>query len=436
MTDINLDKWAKDYAKERNTRLDAARKETGLKVPDLIAMSQGTDPFWMTKSKVLKAKWAEKIMNTIIIPHLRKIGVRDIHLRDIHYTLTSKDYKTWNGEDYQNTDKCWNDLIKAFSVARYLKFIDYSKIRDNKNIFNRRINYYSDDTYEDSIESARNNIDKESIIDDIFVKPFRSMLNTWNYQPVHIELWAEKDLALLEKISRKYSINAVVGEGETSVTMVYNLIDRIQESKRPVRIGYVSDCDVVGTNMVKAMARKVEYGLWQRGLTNDVKIIHLMTTPAQVLELGLPTTPMKVSSSQAYETRKENWLEVRNMTGAVEVNALHAQHPEYFEQTIVDFIQSYLDIDSWNDVVNYNKAIPQRIKDLVMKDFDLSAFNDIMDSIDWEELESDHEDKVTELDDADFDYKSNDDDYQWLFDTDREYGSQLVKYKEYDNGQL
>jgi len=349
-----LENWAKNYAKEFNAELKEIMIENKLKVKDMIAMSAGTDPFWMTKSKVLKAKWAEKIMNEVIKPYLRKTNLRDDHLRNIHYILVGMpEMKTWSGEQYLNEEKCWDELLEGFAVARYLDFVDYRLIRDKKNDVYERTFYHEGKTFEKAMEEAKNNINAESIISDVFVYPFYRMLNEWAFQPVHIEIWLEKDLALVEKITKQYSINTVVGTGETSVSMVYELFDRITNANRPVRIAYISDCDVVGSNMVKAMSRKAEYLLRRRNLEIDIKIIPLMATPEQVKELNLPTAPMKKSESKGYETRKKNWLESRRMTGAVEVNSLHAQYPEYFEATLIKFIESYLDKKRWDRTISY-----------------------------------------------------------------------------------
>ncbi len=125
------------------------------------------------------------------------------------------------------------------------------------------------------------------------------------------------------------------------------------------------------------------------------------------------------------------------MTGAVEINALHAQHPDFFERTLTDFIESYLDVDKWNEVIHYRRKIPELIREAIDGDLlDLTSFYDILDEIDWDSITSIHEKKIDEIKSMPFDFQSNDSRFTWLLDTERAYLAQLRLYKQYDNGDL
>ena len=268
---------AREAANKWNKGLNASREEGGLSIRDVIAMSPGNDPFWQTPGKMLKAIWASHIMKKIIKPHLRRINVDDIHLRDIHYILTGMNYRTWDGSEiYQNTTAHWSDIITAFANARYLDLVDPALIRDNKNKCNRRTDYRQDYEFSGRVERGKEDLNKEKVL-ELFTSWFYGLKNWHNHMPCHIEIWAEKDLALLEQVAKKYKIDTVVGEGETSITQVYRIINRIKKAGKPVRIAYIADCDVVGSNMSKAMSRKMEFIIQQLKADDyDVKLTHLM----------------------------------------------------------------------------------------------------------------------------------------------------------------
>ncbi len=433
---------AQDYADQYNVSITKIKKETGATVKQLLAMSQGTDPFWMTRGKVTKALWAQDVVDTIVVPHLTRIDVKNIHLRDIHYILVSIPHHTFDNKTYENTMKCWKDLISAFSVARYLDFIDYTLIRDNKNEFERRAYYAKGRNFNGAKNIAMGNIDEDTVIEKIILKPFERLLNPWSTQKFHIELWAEKDLALMEKVAEDWNIDTVVGEGETSVTMVYDLVDRIIDADKPARIAYVADCDVVGMNMSKAMARKVEYRLLRRGSELDVKLIPLMLTAPQVREYDLPTVPMKTvvtksGKAHGYETRKEEWFEAQNLDGAVEVNALHAQQPDVFEELLVDFIHNYLDVDKWHEFVNYRKGARQMVRDRLDEELlDLSSLTDMMEEVNWRSVGDEFRQGIKDIGISDISIEEADSKYSWMLDTTLTYGAQLGRYNAYVEGRL
>lgn len=447
MTAIPGYQEARKAADQWNRKLNASREKGGLSINDVVAMSPGNDPFWQTPGKILKAAWASRIMNKVIKPHLRRINVADIHLRDIHYILTGMNYSTWDGSAiYQNTTAHWSDLITAFANARYLDLVDPALIRDNKNKCDRRTDYRSDYEFVGRVERGKEDLNKEKVL-ELFTSWFYGLKNWHNHMPCHVEIWAEKDLALLEQVARRYNIDTVIGEGETSITQVYRIINRIKEAGKPVRIAYIADTDVVGSNMSKAMSRKMEFIIQQLKVEDfDVKLTHLMLTPAQVRQYGLPTIPMKVSKSGAYETRKDEWMEARGLEGAVEINSFHALHPDEFKRILVKFITSYYDSDIKSKVRGFNNDQTENIKELISEDENinkllggfLTALEEAIDDIDWDERESEYDTEFEDMliDHDEKDYSDRDEHYRWLLDTDLDYGGQLARYMEYEAGEL
>ncbi len=428
--------WAKNQADEWNSNLIQAKKDHNLSNDMILAMSPSVDPYWMTPGKMLKSLWAQEIMEKIIIPHLRRIGVENIHLRDIHYTLTSDpNQKTVSGERYLNTDNCWQELILAFAVARYTGMVDWKLIRDNKNVFHHRSKYDENKDFSELVEKGIAGINVDDIIRETILYRFYDMLNHWNWMPVHVEIWCEKDLPLLELVCNENGINYVIGEGETSITQVFQLADRISDIKKPVRIGYVADCDVVGSNMSKSMSRKLEF--LSKKLDMDIKLVPLMLTPEQVSSFGLPTIPMKPSKSGAYETRKDNWLISREMDGAVEINSFHALYPEDFRGILEDFISSYKDMDLWDKIEGFNEKVQEFVREKIDgSNIDISSIINALEDVDWNEVTTEYDEKVEEIGKSELDFENNDAKYKWLLDTTQGYFVQLKKYYLYEHGKL
>jgi len=447
ISDVAGFREAQSLATKWNEPLDSFRKKHNLGIDDMLAMSAGNDPFWMTAGKVLKALWAKDVVDNIVKPHLRRIGVRNIHLRDIHYILTGMNHMVWDGSEvYQNTTGHWGDLITAFANARYLDMVEPSLIRDNKNKYDGRADYRMDEAFGGRLDYAKDSLNKEKIL-DLFVSWFGHLKNWQNQMPVHIEIWAEKDLALLDKVAQEYSINTVVGEGETSITQVYQIVDRIKQAGKPVRIAYIADCDVVGSNMSKAMSRKMEFIIDQLEEDDiDVKLTHLMLTPTQVNQFGLPTIPMKTSKSDAYETRKDEWMESRGLAGAVEINSFHALHPDEFRKILERFVESYFDTDVKDLVREFNRDQREVVQDLIVNNDDINdkietaveSITDAIDEVDWDEKEEDYDESFeTMLEEHGVtDYSDRDEHYQWLLDSELEYGNQLTRYLSYESGDL
>jgi len=439
-------KEARELSKIWNEPLTEIAKEHGIKVDNLLAMSPGNDPFKMTEGKILKGAWAKKIMDQKILQHLRAINVDNIHLRDIHYILLGT-IRTWNNSAvYQNTEAHWKVLLTAFANARYLKMVDPKLIRDNKNKFYERTTYREDEDFEPRAERGKEDLTKEKVL-ELFISWYYDLKNYHNHQAVHVEIWAEKDLALLDQVAEKYKINTVIGEGETSLTQVFLLMDRIKKAGKPVRIGYIADCDVVGSNMSKAMARKLEFIIRKMETEGyDVKLVHLMLTPEQVRKYNLPPQPMKDSKSRAYETRKDDWKKSHGITGAVEINSFHALYPGEFRDILENFILSYFDTEQRDQILEFNEEQSDKIKELIsnndtinghLKEF-LEVLVTEIDGVDWDKMLDEYD---TEFDDmiwnhGKIEFEENDEYYNWLLNSDLNYGGQLNLYKKYESGEL
>lgn len=146
---------------------------------------------------------------------------------------------------------------------------------------------------------------------------------------------------MLLPLCERYGINLITGSGEQSLTACVNVVKRAEENERPVRILYISDFDPAGASMPVAVARKIEFRLYQEQLSGvlDIQVRPIMLTEDQCIEYRLPRIPIKDTEKRAEK------FEERFGEGATELDALEALHPGEFERILTQEIDRYCDDD-------------------------------------------------------------------------------------------
>ena len=94
-------------------------------------------------------------------------------------------------------------------------------------------------------------------------------------QPVHVELWTEKDAlsAIFSKITSEYHVRLVINKGYTSSTAAYEAYRRFAEqiqAGRKVVILYFGDHDPSGLDMVRDITERISFFL-SRGEQLDMR---------------------------------------------------------------------------------------------------------------------------------------------------------------------
>ncbi|QIO24873.1 hypothetical protein [Haloarcula sp. JP-L23] len=161
--------------------------------------------------------------------------------------------------------------------------------------------------------------------------------DTASQQPFHVELWCEKGLPdYIHALCEDLQVNVIV-EGDLSLTIAHEFVQRVNNAGKPAIICYLSDFDPKGDNMSSAMAGKVAW-LNQRGdLDHRVCIEQVAVTKEQVDQFGLPRKPISESDKtgtggKAYDTLVDEW-EQRKGTGACELNTLE-QIPDLYKHIV------------------------------------------------------------------------------------------------------
>lgn len=300
----------------------------GRRIDELLALHPSNDPFYVgRKGQIAMAKWFAELWT--------KFGYsegRGVHLRRVHYQLVSQREPTRHrGDPYQNTDKCWNYLCSAAKYARCLGLVDVGAFADHRNP-NPYILGAETQPDEPSVTFHGEEWEIPSItLPDCklqFPWPFIEGFEGLEYHGFHIELWVEKSTMndVLIPLCEELGVNLVTSLGFQSITNVFNLLKRIARRGEPARIFYISDFDPAGDGMPVAVARQIEF--WSRFFAGalgvelpEIKLDPICLTREQVKKWELPRIPIKDS-----DNRKGNF-EDRMGEGAVELDALEALYP-------------------------------------------------------------------------------------------------------------
>lgn len=383
-------------------------KKAKIKVTDLLALSPSNDPFYCgSPGQLEKAEWFGEVYE--------KMGRPDnIHVRRVHYWLVSQQpkYKTPNGEDYLNNDKCWGLISIASKYARYTGVIPMENIIDRRNP--PAIEHSSN--WEHTLPSdVKDETDPEKIID--LVADEFWCFNASKTQPYMLELWCEKSTMndVLEPLCSEHGMNLVTGLGELSITAVRLLMERVEAADKPTRIFYISDFDPAGEGMPISVSRKIEYFSQQAQHKRDIKLIPIMLTAKQCIDYELPRTPIKSSNL------RKNEFEERHGAGATELDAMEALYPGEMRKLIMEIVNEYFDHDKWNGAIRKNISLKKKVREHLEP-----MVTNLLEDIDLDEFD--------EFDPGEGDLK-DDSGKSWLYDSGLEYIDQLTKYKEHKSVQ-
>ncbi len=242
-----------------------------------------------------------------------------------------------DGTPYENTQNCWQALIRASNDARYLDLVPAEDFVDRRN--DEPLINLSDECREASLATIYNDPFFEMTSARMPSLPIILLSRPTTLQRFHLELWCEKTTVndILELVAQEYACNVITGAGELSQTACVNLVQRAEQSRRPVRILYISDFDPAGQSMPVAVARKIEHRLFLKNLNLDIQVRPIALTLEQCQKYRLPRTPIKDTERRAAA------FEGRYGEGATELDALEALRPGELRGIIDGEIERYFD---------------------------------------------------------------------------------------------
>jgi hypothetical protein len=310
----------------------AERGRVGL--GDLTVMSTATDPYRLdTPANHRIARW--------LVDAWGASGARrPIHPRGLHYALVSMNPAPLmlSGEPYINSHDCWEWLATATRAARWLGYIPFDALEDERNA--EPVIYTQEELPAPFVgvvtrEAPCELPTIESVMPSVFAGNFAVR------QPYRIVLVGEKQSlrdVLLPIVRRVYG-EMVLPTGELSNALLEGIVRRAADDGRPCRVFYLSDFDPTGWTMPIGVARKVQ-ALVDRDFAGlDVQVHRCALTFDQVKALGLPATPLKET-----ERRSDRWRE-RWGVEQTEIDALATLRPSVLRQIVEEAVAPYWDAD-------------------------------------------------------------------------------------------
>ena len=154
----------------------------------------------------------------------------------------------------------------------------------------------------------------------------------------------------------------MTGVGELSLTACHALIKRILCIGRPVRILYLSDFDPAGASMpVAAVARKIEFLHARGGHDLDLQVRPVVLTHEQCIEYRLPRTPIKTTEPRAAR------FEERFGAGATELDALQALHPGELRRILEGELDRYYDHTLSNRIEEHADTAREQLNEITRR---------------------------------------------------------------------
>jgi hypothetical protein len=428
-------------------RIKELAKELKRPAETLIALSPANDPFYVRPARQKLANWFAKLW-----PRLKLTG--QVHIRRAHYVLVTRAPRNLAGVPFENTAKEWDDLIAAMRDVRYL---DLLKLPKGTSFVDRRNNpptiYLPDDKESPAdVDTADEQPAVELSPEPMPSLPGLQLIRPQINQRFHIEIWCEKTTHddILDPLAERLECNLITGAGEFSTTHCADLVKRALKSGRPVRILYISDHDPGGRSMPVAVARKIEFELYRLGRALDIQVRFIVLTPEQCEEYELPRTPIKEGE------RRAERFEERFGEGATELDALEALHPGALEDIVEEEIKRYYDDELEEKIDEVAGEVDSDLADITERvHADHQADIDRLEAA-WDEMAERHArereqwqeqaepvwhaiadqlaDQQPNLFDVEWpEPKEGDEDDDPLFDSTRDYLTQMDSYKKFQD---
>src|SRR5262245_41469837 len=298
---------------------------------DLTVLSAQVDPYRLdTPSGHRDGKWLAEHFD-------RLVGrSKKIHWRGLHYVLVSTGGLVKpNGAVFVNDEDNWIWLQNtAGKAARWLGYIDFERITDNRN----------DEPHIHHKASVRPKtfvtVGVEVAIPDVSdMEPTPGAEGFVPRQAFHFVIFGEK--ASLEDvvlpIARAKRADLYLPTGEISDTLLYRIAKDAAADGRPMVMFTLADCDPAGYQMPVSIGRKLQAFRDYRFPKLKFEIVPIALTVEQVGELGLPSTPL-----QEKEKRANRWRQAVGVEHT-EIDALATLRPNDLSQIIEAAFEPYYD---------------------------------------------------------------------------------------------
>jgi hypothetical protein len=310
--------------------LETACAKAECSLGELTVLSAQVDPYRLdTASGHRDGEWLAKLFD-------RHIGKKKrIHWRGVHYVLVTKGPRKPNGDVYLNDDDNWTWLVGvAGKAARWLSYIDFERITDNRNA-EPFIHHKASIKPEKYVTVGVNVAIPD--VSDMVPAPVAEGFEP--RQAYHFVIFGEK--ASLEDavlpIAKAKQADLYLATGEISDTLLYRIAKDAAADGRPMVMFTLADCDPAGSQMSVSIGRKLQAFKDLLFPKLRFEVMPVALTVEQVRELGLPSTPLKET-----EKRADRWRAAFGVE-QTEIDALATLQPDVLRQIIEAAFQPYYD---------------------------------------------------------------------------------------------
>jgi hypothetical protein len=317
--------------------LETACKTHGCRQADLTVLDIKVDPYRVdTPAHHRDGEWVAQQIDKAFRPGQR------IHIRALHYALVSQgNVRKTDGSVYRNTVEDGDWLEQAMKAARWLGYVSFDRISDNRNA--APVIFRSRPPIEPSAITLGSGVWAGEIAFDLgeinLAEPYGRLTGFDREQPFALTIFGEKSSLedVLLPIARRYGANLYLGPGEISHTLVYGIAKDGVEDGRPLAVLTVTDFDPGGRQMPVSIGRKLQ--AFRDAFFPDLRfeVIPAALTVEQVREFGLPSTPLKTGESRADRWRQEFGVE------QTEVDALGTLRPDDLRRIVETALAPYYD---------------------------------------------------------------------------------------------
>ena len=311
--------------------LETTAAEHSYALADLTVLSPAVDPFRLdTPAHHRHGKWFADTLVTLGLQN------RQIHPRGAHYAFL--DQPKPDDTRYINTGENWEWLEHVSNDARWLGYIPFDQIIDQRN--GEPVVRIREPLYPRPYIGTGIRVDlpqADVLTPRIWAFDFEAT------QPYRIALVGEKSSLneVLAPISDRFDTDLYLPTGDISNTLIYQLTKAADEDGRPLVVLYFADCDPSGWNMGIALGRKLQAFKTTHFPDLEFEVHRAGLTVDQVRQFGLPSTPLKEK-----ERRADKWRQAFGVE-QTEIDALATLRQDLLAQIAQEAIGPFYDATLW-----------------------------------------------------------------------------------------
>ena len=311
--------------------LEDARREERCGRGKLTVLSTHIDPYRLdTPANHRDGAWLAEQLDRAVGEHRR------IHWRGLHYAIVAAgDILKPNGAVYRNDYDDWKWLANnAGKAARWLGYIDFERIIDNRNRepVIHRMPWLTPATWV--------SVELDITIPDVDeLEPYVGVTGFVGRQPYALTIFGEKTSLedVLQPIAQRFEADLYLPAGEISDTLLYRMAKDGAADGRTMVVFVLADCDPAGHQMAVSIGRKLQAFRDLCFPDFEFEVVPVALTVGQVRDLGLPTTPLKET-----EKRASRWREAFGVE-QTEIDALATLQPRVLDEIVTTAIAPYYD---------------------------------------------------------------------------------------------